>query len=148
MACPCDGDEAGTRPLGAGPQTPTPDGQCLGRHECEYALVPGADSLDDPALLRAAQDYRHGLLLSPEPVRFDAPLSIEGEVVFSCLKGAEDGDGLILRCFNVQATPASVRIAGNLDVTRVRLDETAGAPARDQFDLRPGEVATFRLRPL
>ncbi len=137
-----------TRPLGAGPQTSTPDGQCPGRHECEYALLPGADSLDDTALLRAAQDYRYGFLVTPHAVNLDPPARVDGDVVFSCLKGAEDDDGLILRCFNAQATPASVRIAAGVDVTRVRLDETVAETARDQFDLRPGEIATFRLRPL
>ena len=136
------------RPLGAGPQTPTPDGQCLGRHECEYALLPGADALDDTALLRAAQDYRYGFLVTPHAVDFDPPARVDGDVVFSCLKGAEDGDGLILRCFNAEETGACVRIAGNVTAARVRLDETGGETAPDRFDLRPGEIATFRLRPL
>ncbi|MBV9336972.1 MAG: hypothetical protein JO243_13890 [Solirubrobacterales bacterium] len=137
-----------TRPLSAGPQTRTPDGQCIGRHECEYALLPGADSLDDRALLRASQDYRYGFLVTAHALDLDPPARVEGDVVFSCLKGAEDGDGVILRCFNAGATQASVRIAGDVDVTRVRLDETDGEMAGNQFDLRPGEIATFRLRPL
>ncbi len=134
-----------TRPVGAGPQTPTPEGQCLGRHELEYALLPGADALDDTELLRAAQDYRHGFLIAPEAVEFDPPLNIDGEVVFSCLKGAEDGDGLILRVFNPEATPARLALAGALSVTSARLDETPGD--RDD-ELRPNEIATFRLGPL
>ena len=101
-----------TRPLGAGPGTETPDGQCLGRHELEYALLPGADELDDAELLRAAHDYRYSFLVTPEPVEIHPPISIEGDVVFSCLKGAEDGEGLILRCFNPKAAPASIELAG------------------------------------
>jgi alpha-mannosidase len=134
-----------TRPLGAGPQTPTPEGQCLGRHECEYALLPRADELDDTALLRAAQDYRHGFLVAGEAAYFDSPVNLEGDVVFSCLKGAEDDDGLIMRCFNPTATPSTVRIAGHFAVERVRLDET---PTETGLELRPGEIATVRLRPL
>jgi mannosylglycerate hydrolase len=133
-----------TRPLGAGPQTPTPDGQCLGRHEFEYALLPDADSLEDTQLLRAAQDYRHGFLITPEAVDFDPPLSLDGDVVFSCLKGAEDGDGLILRVFNAEAAPARLTLAGVVSATRTRLDE-AGADRDDE--LRANEIATFRLRP-
>ena len=53
-----------TRPLGAGPQVSTPEGQCLGRHELEYALLAGADELDAVALLRASQDYRCPFLVS------------------------------------------------------------------------------------
>ncbi len=139
-----------TRPLGAGPQVQTPDGQCLGRHELEYALLPGADELDATALLRAAQDYRYGFLIAGAGagVQFDPPLSVEGDVVFSCLKGAEDGDGLVLRVFNPTDAAASARIAGNFMVSRARLDETGDQPVHGgAFELGPGEIGTFRLRP-
>jgi mannosylglycerate hydrolase len=142
------GGEIHTRPVCAGPPTRTPDGQCLGRHRFEYALLPGADSLDDAELLRAAQDYRYGFLVTPHPLQLDPPLSIEGDVVFSCLKGAEDGDGLILRCFNPKTAPASIDVAGEFTVSRARLDETATATKNgNELELGPGEVATFRLRP-
>ena len=71
--------------------------------------------------------------------------------MFSCLKGAEDGDGLILRCFNPKSTPNRIEIAGDLDVRRTRLDETetgAVAGSERNLDLGPSEVGTFRLRPL
>jgi alpha-mannosidase len=139
-----------TRPLGAGPQTLTPDGQCLGRHELEYALLPDAGSLDATALLRASQDYRFGFVLAPAGACFDPPLSIDGDVVFSCLKGAEDGDGLILRCFNAKDSPTNARIAGDVTVSRARLDETESASAPLEggvFELGPAEIGTFRLRP-
>ncbi len=138
------GDEIATRPVCAGPPTQTPDGQCLGRHVLEYALVPGADALDDAELLRAAHDYRYGFLITPQAVGFEPPMRIEGDVVFSCLKGAEDGDGLILRCFNPKTSPATVQLTGDFTVRRTRLDESESA---DGFELGPGEIATFRLRP-
>ncbi|MFL5822129.1 MAG: glycoside hydrolase family 38 C-terminal domain-containing protein [Solirubrobacteraceae bacterium] len=136
-----------TRPHTAGPQVATPEGQCLGRHRFEYALLPSGGTLDDVALLRAAQDYRHGLLTTDEPVRLEPPLALEGEVVFSCLKGAEDGDGLILRCFNPSDSPAAVRVLGQVDVLRTRLDETGETAIEDgAFEVQPGEAATLRLR--
>jgi alpha-mannosidase len=136
-----------TRPQHAGPQVSTPEGQCLGRHELEYALVPRADLLDDVALLRESQDYRCGFLTVPRPVRFDPPLLLEGDVVFSCLKGAEDGDGMILRCFNPSASPATARIGGNVSAARVRLDETGDEPlAGGLLRLLPGQIGTLRLR--
>ena len=141
-----------TRPLGAGPQISTPDGQCLGRHELEYALLPGADELGALALLRASQDYRLGFVVVADGgAHLDPPLSVEGAVVFSCLKGAEDGDGLILRCFNPGDSTESVRITGKLTVARVRLDEThpgaAGEPTQTgtSFELSGGEIGTFHL---
>ena len=133
-----------TRPLTAGPQTPTPEGQSLGRQECEYALHPDADSLDDTQLLRASQDYRHGFLITDQAVEFDPPLTLDGEVVFSCLKGAEDGDGLILRVFNAQDAPARIEIGAEASVTPARLDES---PTGRDDALHPHEIATFRLRP-
>jgi alpha-mannosidase len=138
------GGAIATRPVCAGPPTQTPDGQCLGRHRFEYAVLPGADALDDAELLRASQDYRYGFLVTPQPVRIDPSLSVEGDVVFSCLKGAEDGDGLILRCYNPKASPASAEIAGEFDISRARLDETEIARG---LELGPGEIATFRLTP-
>ena len=135
-----------TRPLGAGPGTQTPDGQCLGRHEFEYALLPGADELDDAELLRASQDYRYGFVVTPAPVQLDPPVRLDGDVVFSCLKGAEDGDGLILRCFNPKTSPASADIAGDCTISRARLDET-DTKTTSGSELGPSEVATFRLRP-
>jgi alpha-mannosidase len=136
-----------TRPQGAGPQVHTPDGQCLGRHELEYALLPDADMLEDSMLLREAQDYRCGFLVVPPGVRFDPPLALEGDVAFSCLKGAEDGDGVILRCFNPGPAPARARVVGALTVARTRLDETGEQPLHDGvLQLRPGEIGTLRLR--
>jgi alpha-mannosidase len=136
-----------TRPRSAGPQLPTPEGQCLGRHEVEYALVPRADLLDDVALLRESQDYRCGFLTMPAPVHFDPALALDGELLFSCLKGAEDGDGLILRCFNPTETAACARIVGDVAVSSTRLDETGEQPLADgRVQLRAGEVGTFRLR--
>jgi mannosylglycerate hydrolase len=138
-----------TRPLGAGPQTATPEGQCLGRHELEYALVPGAGALDPVALLRASQDYRFGFVASAPGMHLDPPLRIDGDLVFSCLKGAEDGDGLILRCFNPKETRARIDITGHVTVTRTRLDEAEdGSGDRDPLELRGGEIGSFRLRPL
>ena len=140
------GGAIATRPVCAGPPTDTPDGQCLGRHEFEYALLPGADQLDDAELLRASQDYRYGFLITSQPATLDAPITIDGDIVFSCLKGAEDGDGLILRCFNPNALPASVNFSGEFDIERARLDEREDEGERGP-ELRPGDIATFRLRP-
>jgi hypothetical protein len=107
----------------------------------EYALRFDADDLTDAALIRAGQDYRTDFA-SGDP--FEAPLAIEGDVVFSCLKGPEDGDGIVLRVFNPNSGPERVRIRG-ADAQRIRLDEEGeadGAP-----ELAQGEIATYRLRP-
>jgi alpha-mannosidase len=136
-----------TRPRTAGPQLATPEAQCLGRQQCEYALRFDADGLDDTALLRESQDYRWGLLAVPAQLSFDAALQLDGDVVFSCLKGAEDGDGLILRCFNPAASPTEVRVAGEVSVSRTRLDETGDEPLSDGVaEVGPFTIVSLRLR--
>jgi alpha-mannosidase len=136
-----------TRPLGAGPQLATPEGQCLGRHVLEYALRFDADELDSVALLREAQDYRCPFLLVPSGVQFEPALGLEGEVVFSCLTGAQDGDSLIMRVFNPSSKPTTARVLGPVSVERVRLDESGGAAvAGGVVEVGPGEIATLRLR--
>ena len=136
-----------TRPHTAGPQLSTPEGQCLGRHECEYALITDADHLDDVGLLRSSQDYRSPFLLAMPGLELAPGLELSGEVIFSCLKGAEDDDGLILRCFNPSDAPAGGRISGPVTVSRARLDETGEEPVPDgRFELEPGQIGTFRLR--
>ena len=66
--------------------------------------------------MRASQDYRLGFVVADGGAQLDPPLSVAGAVVFSCLKGAEDGNGLILRCFNPGDSTEIVRITGNVTV--------------------------------
>jgi alpha-mannosidase len=140
-------DAIATRPRGAGPQVLTPEGQCLGVQEAEYALVLGAEELDDLALLRASQEYRCSCIVVPARFDFTPPLRLDGDVVFSALKGAEDGDGVVLRCFNPATSAVTARVAGELSVDRTRLDETGEEPLPDRaFEVAAGQVATVRLR--
>jgi alpha-mannosidase len=86
-------------------------------------------------------------MVVPGGVQFEPPLALEGDAVFSCLKGAEDDDGLILRCFNPAESPASVRVVGPVTISRTRLDETGERPLPDGLvQLGEGEIATLRLR--
>jgi hypothetical protein len=113
----------------------------------EYALRFDADSLDDLALVRESQDYRCPLLVVPAGVSFEPPLALEGEVVFSCLKGAQDGRGLVLRVFNPGSVPATARVVGAGAIERCRLDESPGQTVGgDTIEVAPGQIATLRLR--
>ena len=125
-----------TRPLAAGPDIATPDGQCRGRHVFEYALRFDGDELSNAALVRASQDYRTDFLRG-DP--FESPLELEGDVVFSCLKQADSGRGLVLRVFNPNPQPEALALS--LPTRRIRLDEE---PDGDRgLELAPGEIATF-----
>jgi alpha-mannosidase len=125
-----------TRPVAAGPDIPTPDGQCHGPHVFEFALRFDGEQLSNAALIRASQDYRTDFLRG-DP--FEPPVELGGDVVFSCLKAAEDGSGLVLRLFN--PNPQSEAVTLSLPARRVRLDEEASSEGG--LELAPGEIATF-----
>jgi alpha-mannosidase len=125
-----------TRPLAAGPDIATPDGQCRGRHVFEYALRFDGDTLSNAALVRASQDYRTDFLRG-DP--FEPPLELGGDVVFSCLKRAEDGSGLVLRVFNPNPQPEALTLS--VPARRIRLDEEQEVDVG--LELAPGEIATF-----
>jgi alpha-mannosidase len=127
-----------TRPVAAGPDIATPEGQCRGRHVCEYALHVYGDRLSNAALVRASQDYRTDFLHG-DP--FEPPLELGGDVVFSCLKGAEDGAGLVLRVFNPNPQPEALTLS--LPARRIRLDEAEDV--HGGLELAPGEIATFLI---
>jgi alpha-mannosidase len=125
-----------TRPLGAGPEIATPDGECRGRHVFEYALRFDGEALSNAALVRASQDYRTDFLRG-DP--FEPPLELGGDIVFSCLKQAEDGSGLVLRVFNPNPRPEALIL--NVPARRIRLDEEERSDGG--LELAPGEIATF-----
>lgn len=125
-----------TRPLGAGPDIATPDGQCRGRHVLEYALRFDGEGLSNAALVRASQDYRTDFLRG-DP--FESPLELGGDVVFSCLKRAEQGSGLVLRVFNPNPQPEA--LTSSLPARRIRLDEEMDEDGG--LELAPGEIGTF-----
>jgi len=127
-----------TRPDGAGPGIATPDGQCRGRHVLEYALRFDGDGLSNAGLVRASQDYRTDFLRG-DP--FEPPLELGGDIVFSCLKQAENGDGLILRVFNPNPKPETLTLS--LPARRLRLDEAESV--NGGLELTPNEIATFQL---
>jgi len=104
-----------TRPGHAGWPTPTPEAQCLGQDRVQLALAPvtqaeveqgtGLPQLWEDAFLPiCAQWLRQASPLSPAPVE----IRLEGEgLIFSAIKPAEQGAGLVLRCFNARSQPAA-----------------------------------------
>jgi mannosylglycerate hydrolase len=136
-----------TRPGAAGPELASPEGQCLGRNVVEYALQFDADDRDEVALLRASQDYRCPFLVVGSGVQYRSQIQLDGEVVFSCLKGAEDGETLILRVFNPSLRATTACVIGPVAVERARLDESCGSPLTNGVvEVGAGEITTLRLR--
>jgi mannosylglycerate hydrolase len=135
-------DDLSTRRGGAGPQLPVPGAQCHGDHVFDYALELGEP--EDAELLRRSQDYRFDFVEGAPGVALESPLDpIDGDLVFSALKAAEDGERVVLRVFDAGDASRGEGPALPRGRARCRLDETplADAGARS----RPGEIATLRV---
>ena len=152
------------RPGHAGPGIPLPGAQCLGVHTFHYALVPhGGD-----------REGRGWLSTFPQAYAFNAPLRAvvadphDGplptalsfvevsptSVAISAIKLAEEGDGLIVRVWNIAPVPAEARLRLNLSFSRAfltDLNERSSEelnPDADNFvrlSLRPRQVQTVRF---
>jgi alpha-mannosidase len=137
-------DDLPTRPGVAGPAIRVPDAQGLGERVCEYALsLRGAQG--DAELVRATEDYRFAAADGPGGIDLGGLLDVAGErFACSALKGAEDGEGLILRVFNPGREPGWIAVGRPAE--RCRLDETGGTAIRGRVELGPYEIVTLRLR--
>jgi mannosylglycerate hydrolase len=161
-------DDLTTRSGPAGPAYATPEAQCLGSHTFDYAIVPYQSGWSQAELFREAEDYwlplaarsvqgiRPGDL---QPLPFAAFLHVEPpQAVLSCLKPAEDNDGIILRLFNPDPTPITARLTLGLPVTsawHTKLNEevqteavivTSQAGSEITVPLEPAHAHTLKLR--
>jgi alpha-mannosidase len=140
-------DDLSTRPGGAGPTIATPDAQCLGAATFEYALRFDAASSSNNDLLRQSADYRTSIAVGPAGAEADdrpTLLAVDGDVVATALKPADDGTGAILRVANANGHGEAVGVGGSWVATAVRMDETP-LSVEPAADLRPGEIRTLRV---
>jgi len=142
------------RPGHAGWPTPTPEAQCPGPFRARLGVYPHAASGagDVTEIERAAERFhappvaamRRSLLDVPLPVRGPA-LTGEG-LVFSAMKPADAGRGIVLRCYNAlpRAVAGEWRVPWKFGAAHLaRLDETPQAPA----DVGPGGAVRFHAPP-
>jgi alpha-mannosidase len=136
-------DNLTSRRGGAGPGEPTPEAQCPGEHRFAYAVALRGDR-DDVELVRAAQQWRNGLVRSVPGLDTAGILATrDRSTVFSSLKGAEDGNGIVYRAWAVDE-PGKIDLAGQFaESRRVTLREE-DLESNDP-DLRPHETVTLRL---
>jgi mannosylglycerate hydrolase len=137
-------DDLSTRRGAAGPQLAVPGAQCHGDHVFEYAVELGEPS--DAELVRRSQDYRFDFVQGAPGAELESPLAaIEGDLVFSALKAAEDGDGVILRGFDAGDAARGPGEGPRLPPRsrRCRLDESPLDEAATS--LHPGEIVTYKL---
>jgi len=154
-----------TRPGHAGWPTDTPGAQCIGRERLQLALAPvTAEDIElGGPLARLWEDA----FLPPRAIwlrqatGLDLPKTdfrLEGEgLVFSSLKPAAGGDGIVLRCYNATGSEVAGRVALGTPVAaaaRVRGDESEPRPlplgagrTSVRFDACPHEIVTLLLTP-
>lgn len=111
-------DDTLARIGGAGPETPAPDAQSIGLNRVSYAVIPYADGWLQSRAYLTAEEYLvpfYGSLTGVHPgtvARSGGLVELSGDhtLVLSACKKAEDGDALILRCWNVARTPTRARV--------------------------------------
>jgi alpha-mannosidase len=148
-----------SRPTIAGPLVPTPDAQMLGRHAFDYALIPHEGDWEQawpeahrfavPMRARRVEDGSGAL-----PTE-GALLALEGPAfVVSALKRAEDGEGVVVRLYNVTSGPASGRVrlvepfqgAEFVNMEEAFLAEAPLEDGRVRLEARPNQVINLRFR--
>jgi len=129
------------RARSAGPELPTPEGQCLREMEFEYALYPHAGRWHEADVLPLAHEFVAGLsTLCVRPHAGDLPpskefLRLEGDpnVALSTVERSQDGEGVIVRLWNGTNESREARLVFDRPVRsahRVRLDETVEEPLK------------------
>ena len=152
-----------TRKGNAGPDTPTPEAQCLRTYEMEFAIRPFIADEQDGLFAESFRWRRipvQGLILGcdPEPLsRSTVPLIklTPGPVVVSALKISRDRKRVVLRLLNASSQPQTARVTFDRPrvVTPTKLHEK---PVPDNVlmkrsetgfttDMQPWSLATFLL---
>jgi alpha-mannosidase len=141
----------------AGPQLPTPGAQCRGRRTLSLALLPCTGDRPGGEVLRAADEFRHGLLAIPGRAAPSAPLP-------DAVRGlAVGGTGVVLTSVRQREEWTEVRVVAEGGertealieggFTRARHADLLGRPGRPlptaggavTLPLGPWEIATVQL---
>jgi alpha-mannosidase len=116
-----------------------------GQHRFEYSLMPSWDDLNEGNLTREGYAYN-----MPEPI--ELPFSIEGDVVVTAWKTAEDGEGWILRLQEAggAGTEVALSFAEERSVTKTDLLERAQGEATSgetyKTAIHKHGIVTLRIR--
>ncbi len=121
-----------TRHGHAGPVEQTPEAQCLGHHEFDYALVPhrGTWEADDALVLREAQAFNTPIatrVVVTDQHNGELPactslIAVEpGVLVLSALKRSNDGRGVVVRVYNPTDHDVHAKIFPRFAFTQVHM---------------------------
>ncbi|MFC4454205.1 alpha-mannosidase [Deinococcus sonorensis] len=160
-----------TRVGGAGPTTATPEAQMLGPVVAEYSVLPHAGSWAEAEVWRAAHERLAPLQATPhtsqvvplrnrhrdeagdlEPVgQF---VQVEGRVLVTAIKRAEEGEALIVRFVNQTPEPQPVTVglpfalwaAERVNLRERPLEALPVENDRVSLTARPWEIVTLALQ--
>ena len=128
-----------TRDSGAGPEIPTPDAQCLGKHTFSYAVLPHAGDWQEAKVWRQAHQHNvplRAMLTSVHPGKLPAEqsfLSVSPEnLVISAIKKSDRDESVIVRVYNTTAEEVRAELRTSLPIksaTLANLNEEAVAEA-------------------
>ncbi len=141
--------EIKTRTGDAGPLMYTPDAQCIGKFNLEFAIYTGRDKAGDrefrywktlyhnPPIIVLNQEFSDGKIESYSLFKMD-------ELESTGLKVAESQDGIILRGFNPTQEVLTLSFQKD-DVYKVNLLENNLEKIRDSIDIDPMKIVTLKF---
>jgi alpha-mannosidase len=143
---------------GDGPGIPTPGAQCLGSHTFDLAVFQHAGDWRAGEAWKHAHQFACPLVAVQAPRNDYAPathsyMSVEpASLVISATKRAEDGDTLIVRCYNITDDPISEALISIPTATgwrRANLNEESDEPFQDgsaaRLSVRPREIVSIEF---
>ena len=142
-----------------GPTYPDPEAD-QGRHRVTYAIKPHtgdwrqADVPEHAARLNRPVVFSHNV---PAALQNGPLLEVVdgGSLLIDTVKPAEDGDGVVVRCYESRGGRGVARIGGSLAFAKATLsntleDDLGGLPVEDgraAVPFGPFQIITIRLRP-
>jgi alpha-mannosidase len=139
----------------------TPDAQCLGLQCFEYVYMPHGGHMDVTGIAIRSDSFNTPVE-SIQPRGFSGEKADRGSFItampsqwrISAMKRADDGDGVIVRFFNIAGTAVSGRLVFGFSVASAEettLDERFSARLDVSENtvtlaLRQGEIKTLRIR--
>ena len=153
-------DDLATRKGHAGPMMYTPGAQMFGRWGFEYSIIPHAGGWlntyqEAHRFARPLRAVRVGGGTGQMPAQ-KSLLRLDGEgVELSALKPAEDGDGIIVRVYNIgdEASAGIIAVGEPVSsVEAVNMNEEDSGPVviqggRVRLDMGPNQITTFSYTP-
>jgi mannosylglycerate hydrolase len=151
-----------SRQGGAGPELRAPGAQMHGTHTFEYSIIPHAGSWEQakahvPAVQRVrpmrARWNQHGLGRLPadgQLLRVESPM-----FPVSAIKRGEDGDGIIVRVYNIASADAETTVdmppvpgaASRTNLNEEHLGDAERGADGVRVAARTNEIVTLRVRP-